>query len=178
MKAVLLVLLSLPLVAQDPGAQAVRTFYAEYQKLRLTGLPDRAAAQKLESHWSSELQAAIAAAQVEQARCIKANPGDKGPWVEGDMFSSNFEGFTSVKVAEPKPGTGSRQRLTVNFEHVENGKRFPWTDQVDVIKQGPRWVIDDVVYRRQQGFTSGFGASLKQSLKGGLSRREFGGRGL
>ena len=117
-------------------------------------------------YWSPALLAAITRAEGIQARCIESHPEDKGPWIEGDMFTSNFEGFTSLRVEEPKLRNAARQNLPVAFEYVENGQKFPWTDQVEVIRQGNRWVIDNVLYRRKSGFGNGLGSSLRQSLKG------------
>ena len=154
-----------PLFAQtnDSPAQAVRGFYAEYQKLHSSGLPDQAVVRKLGSHWSAGLRAAISRAQAEQGGCKKSHPGDKPPWVEGDMFSSNFEGFTTVRVQDPaSPGNG---RLTLTFEYSANGKKVSWSDDVSVIREGGRWVIDDVFYRHQQDFGNGFGISLRSSLE-------------
>jgi hypothetical protein len=150
----------------DSPAQVVRSFYAEYQKLHFSGLPDKAAAQKLSAYWSPALQTAFTRAQEEQARCLKAHPDEKGPWVEGDMFSSTFEGFSTVNVEDPKPDKSLRQSIKVNFEYIENGQKHPWSDQVITIRQGNRWMIDDIRYGGKQAFGNGFGGSLRDSLKG------------
>ena len=155
----LAILLSAPLtlLAQNGNAPAetVRAFYSEYQKLHISGLPDSAALEKLTSYLSPQLVAALTRAQQRQSNCIAAHPGDKGPWVEGDMFSSNFEGFTNLRVDDPKPGKGLRQLLQLNFEYIESGKSIPWVDQVMTIKKGNRWLIDNVIYGRKPGFGNG-----------------------
>ena len=150
----------------DSPVQGVRDFYTQYQKLHFSGLPNKAQMQMLAPHMSAALQAAITRAQVEQERCNKAHPDEKGPWVEGDMFSSTFEGFTTFRVEDAKPSKAARQTLKVDFEYVENGQKHPWSDQVTAIRQGPRWVIDDVRYGGKQAFGNGFGGSLRNSLKG------------
>ncbi len=149
----------------EPTTQTVRDFYHEYQKLHITGLPDKAAVQKLSPYLSRELAGAITRAQMRQARCIALHPGDKGPWVEGDMFSNNFEGFTNVRVDEAKPGKSPRQLLPLRFEFMDSGKTITWTDQAVVIKKGNQWMIDNILYVRKKGFGNGFGGSLRQSFK-------------
>ena len=92
---------------------------------------------------------------------MKAEPDEKGPWVEGDLFTSNFEGFTRF---EEMPGAGDR--VAVQFRYTGNGQTFAWEDEVWMKREGGRWVVDDDFYRRTAGFTSGFGASLRTSLTG------------
>ena len=149
------------LAAEVPTAapeQAVQDFLTSYQSIRVSGLPGAAASRKLGAFLSAGLQAAMTKARAEQARCVKAHPDDKGPWIEGDMFSSNFEGFSTFRVG---PADGAR--ITVKFEY----EGIPsWTDQVELVKQGNRWLIDDVLYGRKQGFSNGFGGSLRAALRG------------
>lgn len=148
--------------AGDGPQRAIREFYQAYRGLKISGLPAQAELARLSPYSSAGLQALIHKARVEQARCAKAHPGDKGPWVEGDLFSSNFEGFTGFQVG---PAAGALlQRVPVEFEYVENGRKFTWKDEVSVVKEGGRWLVDNVHYRKSQGFGNGFGASLRASL--------------
>ncbi len=154
---------------QPSPEEAAREFYASYQKLHFSGLPDASQLQVLSGQLSSGLQTAMRKAQGQQARCIKANPGDKGPWVEGDMFTSNFEGFTTL--AAPSKGAtvvpkGQQAQVRLTFEYVEGGQRVTWTDEVVLVLERGRWVIDDVHYRNNsgKGFGNGFGPGLRASL--------------
>lgn len=144
---------------QDP-AHSAKAFYSDLQRLHVSGLPSRIVSSKLAPHLSAGLKALFAKADKQQDRCIKANPTDKGPWIEGDMFSSNFEGFSTVLAVKEKAATPDRVTLTVDFEFKEGKDRFTWTDQVVMIKEAGRWVVDDVTYRTQEGF----GVSLRCSL--------------
>jgi hypothetical protein len=155
-------------LAQAPApaaaAAAVESFYKAYQTARISGLPDDAKRNVLTPHLTPELNNALRRARTEQERCRKRHPDEKPPWVEGDLFSSNFEGFTSVRVL---PGADDkRQTLTLQFEYVENGQKVQWKDQVIVENRTGRWLIDDVRYGGVGSFGNGFGKSLRQSLSG------------
>lgn len=147
---------------QPPSAaRAAESFYVHYQKLKLSGLPNAKEAAQLAPYLSKGLQGLMRKAQSEQARCIKAEPDDKGPWVEGDLFTSNFEGFSTFQVT-----AAAAARIPVQFTYTENGQTFSWKDEVGMINEGGRWVVDDIFYRTTTGFTSGFGSNLRGSLAG------------
>jgi hypothetical protein len=149
--------------AEDSAAEAARAFYTLDAKLKLSGLPDTARLKEIAPHLSSGLQALMVKAQSQQAHCIKSHPGDKGPWVEGDMFTSNFEGFTRFAFG-PAKSEPTRVIQTVDFEYSENGPPVRWQDQVILIKEKGRWVIDEISYGHAQGLGNGFGAGLRASL--------------
>lgn len=86
--------------AQSSPVDAVNGFYAAYARQPFTGQPSGADWSRVARHMSAPLAKMIRAAQSEQARCQKAHPDEKPPWIEGDMFTSNFEGFTRFKVSD------------------------------------------------------------------------------
>jgi hypothetical protein len=164
MRTLLVTLLSTALLLQSQAskssaADTVKRFYNTYRAQRFSGLPNAAQLSKLAPYLSASLQTLIRAAQKEQDRCEKAAPDEKPPWVEGDMFTSNFEGFTWFQI-QNGPDT------IVAFEYVDRGHRVAWTDRVMLVQEQGRWVIDDVVYGRTEGFTSGFGKRLREGLAG------------
>lgn len=150
---------------QDPAtpAEAVKAFYAGYAAKSFSGLPHEAELAAVSPRMSAGLLKLLRAAAIIQARCIKAHPDDKGPWVEGDMFTSNFEGFTTFE-PDSVQVTGLKAVVLVRFSYTESGKTFKWGDRAVVVKEAGRWVLDDVRYRPAKGFTSGFGSSLRRSL--------------
>ena len=151
----------------DPAAQVIQNFYKTYAELKTSGLPDARAMAKLSPYFSASLQKLMRTAQTTQARCEKTHPGDKPPWVEGDMFSSSFEGFTKFQVAGAGANQGAQTIFKVNFEYVEKGQKpVTWTDEVALVQEKGRWVIDDVFYRMHSAFGNGFGPALRQGLSG------------
>jgi Protein of unknown function (DUF3828) len=144
----LLFLLSASLLAQP--ADTAAQFYTAYRSTAMSGLPDAAAMQKLAPMLSTKLKSALRAAQAQQTRCMKTHPGDKPPFVEGDLFSSNFEGFTAFRV--------EAGGAFIHFEYAEGKHKVSWKDEVKLVQEGGRWVIDDVLYGRAVG------RSLRKSL--------------
>lgn len=155
--------------AADAARDAATSFYRSYAKLRaeanrMTGVPDAKQLGRLAPMLSAELRRALAAAKAAQQRCAKAFPDDKPPWIEGDLFSSNFEGFTTFR-AGPGKGRGRTRSVTVRFRHVEGKSRVEWSDELLLRNESGRWRVDDVAYRAKFAFSSGFGGNLRASLK-------------
>jgi len=154
-------------VASDAAKDAATGFYRSYAKLRaaggMTGIPDAAQLTKLAPLLTPELRKLFVAAKKEQERCAKKFPDDKPPWIEGDIFSSNFEGFTKFRVDASRDQGGGRV-VTVRFEYAEGKSRVKWADMLVLRNESGRWLVEDVLYRAKFAFTSGFGKNLKDSL--------------
>lgn len=147
------------------AGKAAESFYDAYRKAPFTGLPDRKQMAAFAPYFSRSLQQLMKKAQGRQARCIQANPEEKGPWVEGNLFSSNFEGFTTFSVGRVQAGgSATRQVIEIRFEYVESNQKHAWNDRAVLVKQDGGWVIDDVQYGSGQAFGNGFGKGLKKSL--------------
>jgi hypothetical protein len=128
--------------------QAVQSFYAVYLKSHTTGLPDSKKLNQLKPYLSQHLVALILQAREEQQRYIKKYPDDKPPWIEGDLFSSLFEGPTACTVAAGAI-TSDRARVMVRFTYNDPktpGRPFTWQDAVYLVKEHNTWVIDDIEY--------------------------------
>ena len=112
---------------------------------------------------TADLRRLLAAAKREQGRCAKAFPGDKPPWIEGDLFSSSFEGFTSFR-AGPSRGRDRDRAVTMRLLYVSGKDRVQWSDELVLRNEAGRWRVDDIYYRGNFAFTSGFGTNLRDSL--------------
>lgn len=155
----------------SPGpAQAAEAFYVAYHGMRFSGLPDAARQQRLAAHLSPRLQRELAAARAEQHRCAKRFPDDKPPWIEGDLFSSSFEGFTEVAAGEVTAPAPARREVAMAFRYREPGQpaadraQVQWQDVAVMVRHAGRWVLDDVRYQAGFAFGNGFGSRLRQSL--------------
>ncbi|MCC6538125.1 MAG: hypothetical protein IT162_11270 [Bryobacterales bacterium] len=145
-----------PAARPDAG---LSEFYRRYQQMKLSGLPDARSLQKLAPWLSAGLQQSIANARREQARCMKQFKDEKPPWIEGDLFSSNVEGFTAFRVSG---GEAPAARLTVHFEYVENGQKFALRDDVEMVREGGVWKVNDIFFRQSAEPT----ATLRAGLAG------------
>src|SRR5258708_7220342 len=86
--------------AETPQAVAQR-FYDFYLAQQMNnGLPTIEQCRQMSPLLSRTLQDAIGKARREQDKFTIEHPGDKPPWVDGDLFTSLFEGATSYRIAK------------------------------------------------------------------------------
>jgi hypothetical protein len=131
------------------------------------GLPTGPTWETLEPLLSADFALVIRRAQEVQARFRREFPEDKPPWIEGDFFSSLFEGPTGFTVGKPAlEGAGTRARVPVAMEHAADGTTTRWTDTFLLVRERGAWRLDDVEF----GGTWDFAArgSLKDALRESL----------
>jgi len=93
------------------------------------------------------------AARVRQRAYMAAHPDDKPPMIEGDLFSSLFEG---VEVATPA-GTevnGDSARVAMSMRFGEGDAAVRWKDAVLLGRDEGSWCIADVEYRGDWPFAN------------------------
>ena len=120
---------------------AVTRFYTVYIKNRPPGLPSSAALEKLRPFLSDRLYRSISAALDTQRAFIKEHPGEKPPFIDGDYFSSNFEGPASVEILRTSRDK-DRWNVRVRFRY----ESVSWEDVIVLTQARGRYVIDDVIY--------------------------------
>ncbi len=131
---------------------------------RPSGLPDKALTRRMAPFVSRGLIAALARAGGEQARCMKQFPGDKPPWIEGNLFNSaTFETPSGYKINAAKPDGSNRQVLSVTFVDAD-GRAPAWTDEYVMVFEHGHWRVDDVVFGGPFEFGPGAGSRLKPDL--------------
>jgi hypothetical protein len=128
-------------------AKAATAFYDLVLREKPRGVPDADMRAKLEPLVSSDLNALLAeAAAAEEAHTRKTN-NEEPPFVEGDLFSSLFEGATSytlgVCVTE-----SDKAYCDVNLAYAEPGEAKPttWTDKVALARTVRGWLVDDIAF--------------------------------
>lgn len=126
--------------AADPAA-VVSGFYETYVKLSPPGLPTAAQQKELAPYLSRRLLKLMDGARAYQDQEAKAHPDDKPPFVDGCLFASLFEGPKAFKVGTAvAEGRGSKVKV-----HFTADEGVAWDDEVIVVKEDGRYVIDDVV---------------------------------
>jgi hypothetical protein len=151
--------LFLPLLAAGcdsaPGpADAVTAFYAEYLREPVAGLPSGPRLDRLRPYLSSKLEELVDGALACQAEVIArqsaASPSsgepvaeEKPPFVDGDYFSSLFEGPRSFRVGRAVESNGEwRVPVVFGFDATVP----EWEDVVVVRREDDAWVIDDILF--------------------------------
>jgi hypothetical protein len=144
----------------DPAA-AVNAFYAVYAPLRANGggIPDATERLRFQPVLSPRLNKQLADAARAQARLTAKVKNAVPPMLEGDIFSSLFEGATAWKVGACQQ-TAQTARCTVALSYAPpaaGGQKAPkpanWTDTVLLVQTPQGWKVDDVIY--DAGFAFG-----------------------
>ena len=150
--------------AQDMPQSAANAFYAATIAARPSsggGIPGAPARARLAPLLSQRLNGALASAASAEARFMARNKNSP-PLIEGDIFSSLFEGPTSFTLGACA-GDAKLMRCAVALTHQEKGQApAAWTDHVVLVKEGG-WKVDDIAY--DAGFAFGNSGTLTGTLK-------------
>jgi hypothetical protein len=146
---------------QGPGA-LVEDFYAMHKRLGNSGLPNSGAANAYNAFLCPSLSDLILDARKRQQQFIASHPDDKPPLIEGDLFSSLFEGPESAKAGESVIN-GDRARVSLELRSDAGAKVLKWTDTVVLELDDGIWCIDDVEYQGKWPFANR--GKLSDSLK-------------
>lgn len=131
-------------------AKVVTGFYDAYSTFHPSdGVPDAKGLAKYEPFISPALERLLKDGDAAETAFAKANK-DSPPMIEGDLFTSNFEGATGFKVGACK-SEGEAGRCAVDLTYVDNaadprGKPFSWTDTVYLVATPQGWRVDDIGY--------------------------------
>jgi len=148
-------------------AAAATGFYAVYATFHPSdGIPSPADRAKYHPFLSPALETLLTSAQTVEARFAKANK-DSPPLVEGDLFTSLFEGASSVEVVNCT-GDTAKGRCTVRLEHADKtAKPVTWSDTVLMVNTPAGWKVDDIAYGGSWAF--GNKGRLSELLKQAIS---------
>jgi len=177
MKRLLFAALSLAVLAPahaqapeaDPAA-AVEAFYAVYavQHVLGGGIPDATERVRYAPVLSPRLNKQLAGAAAAQARLTAKVKNAVPPMLEGDIFSSLFEGANSWKVGACQT-TAKTARCPVALTYTpaplpnrKAEKPANWNDAVLLVATPQGWKVDDVVY--DAGFPFGNTGQLSGML--------------
>ncbi|HKQ11433.1 MAG TPA: hypothetical protein VJS85_09600 [Rhizomicrobium sp.] len=154
--------------ASDPVA-AVHAFYAVYanQLAQGGGIPDATGRVRYAPVLSSRLNKQLAAAAGAQARLTAKVKNAVPPMLEGDIFSSLFEGATAWKVGACQ-GNAKTARCPVALSYAPGpSQKAPkpanWSDTILLENTPQGWKVDDVIY--DAGFAFGNTGRLSSMLQ-------------
>jgi hypothetical protein len=145
---VLALLLTAAPAAADSAMQAAATgFYAVYGAAgRQGGLPDATARMRYAKVLSPRLNLMLAGAEAAQVRFSTRVKGAAPPLIEGDLFTSLFEGATGWTVGTCT-GDAKGARCPVTLTYRETGQKpVQWHDTLLLAHTDAGWRVDDIVY--------------------------------
>ena len=171
LRAALLLVGLAPAMAQaDDPAAAVAAFYAVYGPLHVQGggIPDATERVRYAPVLSPRLNKQLAQAAAAQARLTAKVKNAVPPMLEGDIFSSLFEGASTWKVGACQV-TAAAARCPVALSYAppaapghKNEKPANWNDTVLLVQTPQGWKVDDVIY--DAGFQFGNTGKLSGML--------------
>jgi hypothetical protein len=186
MKALLLLTLSaLPCLAAEPSKKASLTdeqkaaarqreelraaataLGTEVRRERISGLPSPEQMKRLAPLLTPELAFVIESARTRQQEQMRMHPDEKPQWVEGDLFSSLFEGVKKWEIAEVFTAPSADATVKVRNSYDEPSlDKVEWTDTWVFKRVKDRWLLDDIRKGGDWAFRSG--ESLRHALPGG-----------
>jgi len=130
-------------------------FYTQHLRNRDSGVPDEYLLDGYRPYISQRLTALLERARQVRDQAIVAHPDEKPPFVEGDLFSSLFEGPTGFEIGMPVRLNDENQRVPVVFSNVIPGQQpVRWTDYAVMVHEESGWKLDDVEYGGQWEFAT------------------------
>lgn len=125
--------------------RVVNSFYNTYMTVKPSGVPSEKEQRKFKPNLSDTLVKLLTEAARAEQKYHRSTKGGVPPLVEGDLFTSLFEGATAFKVLSCDARTSS---CLVELSYVENADRSPtrWKDKVYLTRNLQSWVIDDIEY--------------------------------
>lgn len=162
-------LLAGPAFAAGDPAAAVNAFYGVYtgQHAQGRGIPDATVRLRLQPYLSPRLNKQLADAASAQNRLTAKVRNAVPPVLEGDIFSSLFEGASAWKVGACQQ-SGKTARCSVALSYTPppgagaKAKPANWTDTLLLADTPQGWKVDDVVY--DAGFAFGNTGRLSDML--------------
>src|SRR5437016_10564503 len=152
--------------AADVSA-AANGFYGVYASFHPSdGIPDAKARAKLESFLSPALDRLLIDGETAERHFAGVTKNMSPPLIEGDLFTSNFEGATAYHVeACAAAGAAAHCPVTLGYRSnaKEDAKPVNWTDTIYLVRTPNGWRVDDIAY----GATWAFGnkGRLKDMLR-------------
>jgi hypothetical protein len=143
---------SVSLAGENPQS-AVSGFYTVYVKLKTRGIPTAKELEEYKPYITPELASQLKSANDAEIKYKEETKGEVPPLVEGDIFTSLFEGADSFKVlsCEEKDAKAS---CSVEFKNMNpgDGKTFTWKDGVTLERGKSGWLVSDIEYKGDWDF--------------------------
>ncbi len=149
--------------SRDTPAAVAERFYEFYLSQKMNrGLPSIEQCRQMTPLLSRGLQDAIGKARREQDKFITEHPGEKPPWVDGDLFTSLFEGATAYEIGRIDHNDSHADVLVALKYSSAKDRDVSWTDRLVLVRENDHWVVEDLEYGGNWDFANH--GTLRQSL--------------
>lgn len=141
--------------ATESSRAMLERFYTLHLRNADSGVPGEILLDSYRPYLSQRLIGLLERARHQRDQAIAAHPDEKPPFVEGDMFSSLFEGPTGFEIGMPLRIDEENQRVPVVFSNVIPGQQpVRWTDYAYMVHEESGWKLDDLAYGGQWAFAT------------------------
>lgn len=130
--------------------KVINGFYQQHIKNHSNGIPGPDELKQIQPYLSQALFALLSKASDIEVRYHAAAATPVPPLVDGDLFTSLFEGATSFSL-DSCESEESRATCLVRMRHTasadeKNSSDERWTDKLLLIKENQQWRIDDIEF--------------------------------
>lgn len=160
-----------PSAPSSPSETAAQ-FYTLLDGLGVDGVPDSLALDAVQPYLDSTLVRLLVEARHARDDASRRAPGEKPPFVEGDLFGSLFEGNTSFGIRSLAK-RGDTTFAVMAFTNAMQPPTVKWTDTLVIVPRAnpkpksPQFVIVDLRYGA--GWDFGNRGSLVENLRTAIS---------
>lgn len=146
-------------------ADTVEGLYRVLIDSLVSGAPTESQLAAMAPFLGSELHELLQGASARRNRDLEEFPDEEPSYADGNLFTSLFEGPTSLAILADTGGTAAR-RLAVRFTYDRVPPTITWVDTVIVAEEEGRLVVTDVAYGGTWAFANR--GSLLGSLRAAL----------
>jgi hypothetical protein len=155
-RLILIVLALFTLGAAPPSASGpsaspedmVGQFYKAYWALKISGgVPEDKDRAQLAPYLTASLTALLADADKAEARYAARTKNEVPPLIEGDLFTSLFEGASGLDAVHCTGDTKtSHCKAELRYQDARSKDIVRWTDEVTLLQSNAGWRIDDIAF--------------------------------
>jgi hypothetical protein len=126
---------------------AAATFYNTYLKLHPSGIPDKKQHDEFAPALSAALNGLLSDAAGAEESYAKATKGESPPLVEGDLFTSLFEGAETYAIgACTHDGDAASCLIDLAYTDQRDKSKVVWQDRLYLVRDGNKWLVDDIEF--------------------------------
>lgn len=129
-------------------------FYHTYLTLQPSGLPSEEAMKTLAPLLTNELTGLIAAARRAQQDYKRKYPTDKPPFIDGNLFASNWEGVSAFTLGAATLNDG-KASIPVYLQYRDTDNVVSWIDVIVLEQVNTEWRVWDIFMNAPWAFRSG-----------------------